>query len=46
VEIQTEYCVDTTCRVAFGRGCEVIVPEGTNTTWDNGDVSARQMYEL
>jgi len=46
VGVQTEYCVDTTCRVAFERGFEVIVPEGTNTTWDNGEVSARQIYEL
>ena len=46
VGIQTEYCVDTTCRVAFEHGFEVIVPEGTNTTWDNGDVSGQQIFEL
>lgn len=46
VGIQTEYCVDTTCRVAFDHGFRVIMPRGTNTTYDNGDVSARQIVEL
>ena len=46
VGIQTEYCVDTTCRVAFEHGFRIIMPEGTNTTYDNGEVSARQIYEL
>ena len=46
VGIQTEYCVDTTVRVAFEKGYEVIIPEWTNTTYDNGEVSAAQIYEL
>jgi nicotinamidase-related amidase len=46
VGIQTEYCVDTTCRVAFEHGFRVIMPEWTNTTFDNGDLSARQLHEL
>ena len=46
VGIQTEYCVDTTVRVAFEKGFEVIIPECTNTTYDNGEVSAAQIYEL
>jgi len=45
VGIQTEYCVDTTCRVAFEHGFEVVMPEMTNTTYDNGDLSAAQIYE-
>jgi len=44
--IQTEYCVDTTCRVAYEFGFDVLMPELTNTTFDNGEVSARQIYEL
>lgn len=44
--IQTEYCVDTTIRVAFELGFRVIVPEWTNTTYDNGDVTAAQIWEL
>jgi nicotinamidase-related amidase len=46
VGIQTEYCVDTTCRVAFEHGFTVVIPEMTNTTYDNGDVTASQIYEL
>ncbi len=46
VGIQTEYCVDTTCRVAFEYGYSIVMPELTNTTFDNGDLSARQIYEL
>jgi nicotinamidase-related amidase len=45
VGIQTEYCVDTTCRVAFEHGFEVVMPEMTNTTYDNGDLSAVQIHE-
>lgn len=46
VGMQTEYCVDTTCRVAFENGFAVVVPEMTNTTFDNGEVTARQIYDL
>jgi nicotinamidase-related amidase len=45
VGIQTEYCVDTTCRVAFEHGFEVVMPEMTNTTYDNGDLSAAQIHD-
>ncbi|MEQ8331513.1 MAG: hypothetical protein RH859_13725 [Longimicrobiales bacterium] len=38
--------MDTTCRVAFDHGFRVVMPRGTNTTYDNGDVSARQIVEL
>jgi len=46
VGIQTEYCVDTTVRVAFELGYSVVVPEMTNTTYDNGDVPARAIHEM
>ena len=46
VGIQTEYCVDTTCRVAYEHGFDIVMPELTNTTFDNGDLEARQIYEL
>lgn len=45
VGMQTEYCVDTTCRVAFEKGYKLIMPENTNTTFDNGDLSAKDVYE-
>jgi nicotinamidase-related amidase len=46
VGIQTEYCVDTTVRVAFELAYTVIVPEMTNTTFDNGSVPAGDIYEM
>lgn len=45
VGIQTEYCIDTTCRVAFENGFTVVVPEMTNTTFDNGELTASQIYD-
>jgi len=46
VGIQTEYCVDTTVRVAFELGYSVVLPEMTNTTFDNGSVPASEVYEM
>lgn len=43
--IQTDYCVDTNVKVAFELGFEVITPEFTNTTFDNGGLSAKDLYE-
>jgi nicotinamidase-related amidase len=45
VGMQTEYCIDTTCRVAFDKGYKLIMPEQTNTTFDNGDLSGSEIYE-
>ena len=33
--LQTNYCIDATVKSAFERGFEVIIPEGTNSTFDN-----------
>ena len=33
--MQTEYCIDATCKVAFEYGFTVLIPEGTTTTYDN-----------
>lgn len=33
--MQTEYCIDATCKAAFEHGFSVFIPEGTNTTFDN-----------
>ena len=35
VGLQTNYCIDATVKSAFERGFEVIIPEGTNSTFDN-----------
>ena len=44
VGMQTEYCIDTTCRVAFDKGYKLIMPEETNTTFDNGKLSGGDIY--
>ena len=35
IGLQTNYCIDATVKSAFERGYEVIIPEGTNSTFDN-----------
>jgi len=45
VGLQTELCIDTTIRVAFEKGFEVIIPELTNTTVDGKYLKAKEIYE-
>lgn len=42
VGMQTEYCIDTTCKVAFEYGYNVIIPEDTTTTYDNDTLSGKE----
>ncbi len=35
VGLQTNFCIDATVKSAFERGYHVILPEGTNSTFDN-----------
>ena len=35
VGLQTNFCIDATVKSAFERGYHVIIPEGTNSTFDN-----------
>ena len=35
VGLQTNFCIDATVKSAFERGFRVVVPEGTNSTFDN-----------
>lgn len=44
VGMQTEYCIDTTLRVGFEKGFKFIIPENTNTTFDNGLLSGEEIY--
>jgi nicotinamidase-related amidase len=44
VGMQTEYCIDTTCRVAFEKGYKLIMPEKSNTTFGNDNLSGEQIY--
>lgn len=43
--MQTEYCIDTTCKVAFEYGFKLIIPEKTNTTFNNGNILAEDLYK-
>lgn len=43
--LQTEYCIDATCKVAFEYGYRVIVPEGTTSTFDNQYMKAESINE-
>ena len=49
VGLQTNYCIDATVKSAFERGFEVIIPEGTNSTFDNdymtGETTVRYYNE-
>ena len=40
IGLQTNYCIDATVKSAFERGFDVIIPEGTNSTFENNYMSA------
>ncbi|MDK2966455.1 MAG: hypothetical protein PWP53_2067 [Lacrimispora sp.] len=44
-EIQTEYCLDVTCKVAFEYEYEVTIPQSTTTTFDNVFASGKDLSE-
>lgn len=46
VGLQTELCVDATCKSAFDYGYKIIFPEETNTTFDNEYLSGEKLYEF
>ncbi|MGG7098935.1 cysteine hydrolase family protein [Clostridium sardiniense] len=46
VGLQTEYCIDATCKSAFDYGYKIIMPEETNTTFDNDYLSGEKLYEF
>lgn len=43
--IQTECCVDTTCRRAFTLGYSVILVKDAHSTWDSDNLSAQQIID-
>ena len=49
IGLQTNYCIDATVKSAFERGFEVIIPEGSNSTFDNdymtGETTVRYYNE-
>lgn len=44
--LQTEYCIDATLKSAFDNGYNVIIPEQTNTTFDNEYLPGEKLYEF
>jgi nicotinamidase-related amidase len=43
--LQTEYCIDTTCRRAFTLGYEVTLVKDAHSTWDSSHLKARQIID-
>ncbi|MCM3636160.1 cysteine hydrolase [Sporosarcina luteola] len=43
--IQTDICVDTTCRRAFSMGYHVTLVADAHSTWNSGSLSARQVID-
>ena len=43
--IQTEYCVDTTCRRGCSLGYEVTLVEDAHSTWDTEHLTASQIID-
>lgn len=44
VGLQTDYCIDATVKAGFEHGFKMIVPENTNTTFDNQYMTAEESY--
>jgi nicotinamidase-related amidase len=44
--LQTEYCIDATLKSAFDYGYKIIIPEETNTTFDNEYLPGEKLYEF
>ncbi len=45
VGMQTEYCIDATCKVAFELGYSVVIPSGVTTTYDNVYLSGEMLVQ-
>jgi len=43
--LQSEFCVDTSCRTAYGLGYEVVLVEDAHTTGDAGALTAQQIID-
>lgn len=41
--MQTEYCLDVTCKVAFEYGYRVTIPQSTTTTFNNAFASGKDL---
>lgn len=45
VGLQTNYCIDATIKSAFERGYQVIIPEKSNSTFNNPYMTGKKTYE-
>ena len=45
VGLQTDYCIDATIKAGFEHGFKMIVPENTNSTFDNPFMSSETSYK-
>jgi nicotinamidase-related amidase len=43
--LQTEHCIDTTCRCAFSLGYDVILVKDAHSIWDSPRFTAQQIIE-
>ncbi len=43
--IQTEFCVDTTCRIAFSKGYQITLVADCHTTWDTENIDAKNIIK-
>lgn len=43
--LQTEYCIDTTCRRAFSLGYEVTLVKAGHSTWNGSILTAQQIID-
>ncbi len=43
--LQTEYCIDTTCRRAYSLGYDVVLVKDAHSTWDSSSLTAEQIVE-
>ena len=44
--LAANYCLDTTCKVAFEYGFEVVIPEGATSTFSNEYLTAQQLCNM
>ncbi len=45
VGLQTDYCIDATIKCGFEHGFKIVVPENTNSTFDNFFMTGEQTYK-
>lgn len=43
--LQTEYCIDSTCRSAYSRDFKVILVKDGHSTWDSSHLTAQQIID-